>query len=122
MNADLFHRWRTKYGAKATVVDGYRFHSQREATRYGELKLLEKAGRIWELELQPSFELRAHIDNWQTAVRLSSNVVGEYRADFRYKDRSGDVIEEVKGYDYPLGRWKRKHCEIQYGVTVRVVK
>jgi len=33
-----------KYGAKKTVVDNITFDSKKEAARYQELKLLEKAG------------------------------------------------------------------------------
>ena len=46
-----------KYKAKPLTVDGIRFASQREGSRYRELKLLEKAGQITGLELQPVFEL-----------------------------------------------------------------
>lgn len=46
-----------KYGNKKTVVDGIMFDSMREASRYRELKLLEKAGKITELQLQVEFVL-----------------------------------------------------------------
>jgi hypothetical protein len=32
------------------------------------------------------------------------------------------VVEDVKGLDLPLGRWKRKHFEAQYGQPVRVIR
>jgi len=35
-----------KYGNKKTVVDGITFDSMREANRYRELKLLERAGKV----------------------------------------------------------------------------
>ena len=50
-------RTRNKYGAKPTIVDGTRFDSTKEANRYGELRLLEKAGAITNLELQPKFPI-----------------------------------------------------------------
>ena len=37
---------RHKYNARPTVVDGVRYQSTAEARRYGELKLLERAGKI----------------------------------------------------------------------------
>ncbi len=44
----------TKYRAQPTIVDGIRFHSKGEARRYQELRLLERAGEITNLELQPA--------------------------------------------------------------------
>lgn len=115
-----------KYRAVKTVVDGVTFASKKEARRYQELRLLEKASEIEELELQPRFVLNAASTSGQfsraiQAVAGTLNTkVGEYRADFKYHDvRKGRwIVEDVKGYDVPLGRWKRKHCEIQYGITV----
>jgi hypothetical protein len=117
-----------KYGAKATVVDGIRFASQKEARRYQELKLLEKAGEIWELELQPRFPLRVPSTSgylMRAARALTeggSFVIGEYRADFKYWDASTEpyVVEDVKGFDTPLSKWKRRHVQAQYGITVRL--
>jgi hypothetical protein len=52
--------------------------------------------------------------------------IGHYRGDFAYLKKSGDacvrIIEDVKGVDTPLSKWKRKHVQAQYGVTVQVVK
>lgn len=104
-----------KYGAKPTEVDGIRFASQKEARRYQELKLLEKAGEIIGLELQPEFQLRAK----------GGEKIGIYRPDFAYfaKARNGTtwVIEDVKGFRTPLYRWKKKHVEAQYGIQIREV-
>ena len=44
-----------KYRNKKTVIDGIRFDSKREAERYSELKLMEKANMISGLQLQPVF-------------------------------------------------------------------
>ena len=49
---------RNKYGARKTVIDGITFDSKREAIRYQELKLLERAGEIKDLELQPKYILQ----------------------------------------------------------------
>ena len=46
-----------KYQNHKTVIDGIAFDSKLEANRYAELKVLEKAGIISQLQLQPSFEL-----------------------------------------------------------------
>ena len=47
----------SKYGAIRTTVDGVTFASKAEARRYAELKLLEQAGEIKGLELQPKFDI-----------------------------------------------------------------
>ena len=46
---------RAKYGNTKVKVDGITFDSKAEARRYGELKLLERAGEITSMELQPTF-------------------------------------------------------------------
>jgi hypothetical protein len=110
---------RSKYRAVPTVVDGIRFASKAEARRYGELKLLEKAGEITDFELQPRYELYVTQNGWN-----GRHLVGRYVADFRYREIPLDqiVIEDVKGMMTPLAKWKIKHAELQYGITVQIVK
>lgn len=117
-----------KYGAKPTVVDGIRFASKAEARRYSELKLLAKAGKIECLELQPVYVLYAPLTTGTVRGALRAHAgqlpkVGKYVADFRYYDMETGalVVEDVKGYDLPLAKWKRKHTEAQYGITVTLV-
>jgi hypothetical protein len=104
-----------KYRAKPTVVDGVRFASQKEARRYQELKVLERAKEIADLSLQPTFDLAAAGD-WEIKV-------GEYRGDFRYWDKRACawIVEDVKGFKTPLYRWKKKHVEAQYGITIKEI-
>jgi len=107
---------RHKYGARAVVVDGVRFPSQREANRYGELRLLERAGEIRDLTLQPRFELHAHL---LSIVHKPPVSIGAYLADFAYVTKDGTtVIEDCKGFRTPLYRWKKKHVEAEYGVRI----
>ena len=47
----------SKYNSKKTVVDGQTFDSKKEARRYQELLLLEKAGEIQNLSRQVKFVL-----------------------------------------------------------------
>jgi hypothetical protein len=110
---------RHKYSAVRTEVDGYKFASKAEAKRYQELKLLEKAGEIHSLRLQPSFPLDV-IGGFVKDVRVN---IGVYKADFDYFDVKADtrVVEEVKGFKTPLYRWKKKHVEAQYGITITEV-
>ena len=121
---------RHKYGAVATVVDGVRFSSKAEARRYQELRLLEKAGKIEALELQPAFVLTTQLTTGTIrgagkALAGKFPVIGKYVADFKYYRLEAPcdwVVEDVKGYDLPLAKWKRKHTEAQYGVKIVLVK
>lgn len=110
---------RSKYRAVPVVVDGIRFASKAESRRYGELKLLEKAGEIRQLRLQVPLGLHA------SASGGSPLPIGQYVADFMYEERQGQDwclrIEDVKGVRTPLYRWKKKHVEAQYGITIREV-
>lgn len=117
-----------KYGAKSETVEGVRFASRAEARRYQELRLLEKAGEIESLELQPRFPLKTQLTTGTMhgafrAIADNFPVIGEYRGDFRYFDLRGRgwIVEDVKGLDTPLSRWKRKHVAAQYGVIVEIV-
>lgn len=110
-----------KYGAKATTVDGIRFASLKESRRYLELKLLERAGEISSLELQPRFPIFARTPDMRMVK------VAEYRADFRYRLLSdgypgnGSVTEDVKGVRTETYRLKKKLVEAQYGITITEV-
>lgn len=110
-------RNRSKYNATRTTVDGITFASKAEARRYTELKALEAAGQIWDLDLQPKFELRAE----------GGGVVGVYRADFDYKEYDQPlgrpIVEDVKGMETPLFKWKWKHVQMQHpDIEFRKVK
>lgn len=108
-----------KYGNKKVIVDGHTFHSKREARRYGELKLLERAGKIKDLELQPQFELIPTIrTERETLYKVS------YYADFRYIDTQtgGVVVEDVKGYKTKTYILKKKMLLHKYqGIDFREV-
>jgi hypothetical protein len=103
---------RHKYGAEPITIDGIRFASKREAKRYGELKLLAKAGEIMGLEIQPEFPWALH------------NVpIFVYRADFAYwiKPKLGEmkkIIEDVKGVRTPLYKLKKKIIETEYFIEI----
>jgi hypothetical protein len=103
---------RHKYGARRTVVGGIAFASAREARRYGELKILERAGRITGLELQPRFRLV-----------VNGRHVGDYLADFRYVEGGRSVVEDVKSPPTrtPVYRLKRKLMAALYGIEIREV-
>ena len=87
---------RSKYRNKPTVIDGRRFASKREARRYVALKLLERAGEISSLSCQVRYPLT-----------VNGLTVCSYVADFVYRDRAGQVVEDSKGYRTPMYRLKK---------------
>lgn len=98
-----------KYGNKKTRIDGITFQSMREATRYAELKLLEKAGKISELEMQKEFVLIPAQYAGEGKRRKCIERAVKYMADFYYFDfDSGKyVVEDTKGMrtrDYIIKR------------------
>ena len=102
-----------KYGAVRTEVNGVTFASKKEARRYWELCVLQKAGDIFDLVLQPVFPLFV-------LNHGGAKLIGKYIADFSYRryDTRALVVEDVKGVRTPLYRWKKKHVEAQYEITV----
>lgn len=116
---------RNKYHNKKAELDGIAFDSQKEARRYAELKLLERAGKITELELQVPFEL---IPAQREYVPEGSNKRGKviereckYIADFAYFENGFLVVEDVKGVRTPEYVMKRKLMLERHGVRIREV-
>lgn len=101
-----------KYFNKKVMVDGIKFDSKKEATRYEQLKILKQSGLIKELELQPTFVLQpAYKNNKDEKVRAIT-----YKADFIYFDIHLDryIVEDVKGYKTDVYKLKKKLFEYQY--------
>ena len=122
-----------KYGNRKTIVDGIEFDSAKEARRYTELKLLQRAGMIEELELQKVFELiPAQYEKFprygKSGIRLRDgerclerNCV--YIADFAYKKDGQLVVEDTKSKatktkDYII---KRKLLLWRHGIRIKEV-
>jgi len=109
-------RWK----ATPITVDGRRFPSKREAKRYGELMLLQRAGEISDLQLQPAFP-----------VQINGKPFCVYHADFAYKANSSEstkgcerIVEEVKSSGTrkdPSYRLRRKAAELYHGITVEEI-
>lgn len=106
-----------KYKNKKVTVDGITFDSLKEANRYSELKLLEKEGKISNLELQKEYTLipRQDIDG-----KLAERPC-KYKADFVYSENGKTVVEDTKGFktkDYII---KRKLMLLIYHIKIREV-
>lgn len=103
----------SKYANKKTEIDGVLFDSRKEAGRYQELRLLERAGEITDIERQVTYELIPK-QQGERAVK--------YIADFRYKDKDGQVVvEDVKGYKTEVYKIKRKLMLHRHGIRIREV-
>ena len=98
-----------KYRNKKIQVDMYVFDSIAESKRYKELALLQKAGYIKELQLQPKFLLQEGFKkNGKTYRKI------EYIADFMYKENGKTIIEDVKGKETEVFKLKKKLFEYKY--------
>ena len=118
-----------KYGNKKITVNGRTFDSKREANRYCELALLERAGQIQNLEMQKEFELiptqreiLPELDkNGKHKVGKVIERPCKYKADFVYTENGKTVVEDTKGYrttDYVI---KRKLMLYIHGIRIREI-
>lgn len=106
---------KSKYHAQKTVLDGIKFDSKKEANRYAELKLMERAGVIRDLKRQVRYELIPAFDVDGKHYRPTT-----YVADFVYTDaKSGkEIVEDVKGVRTDVYRLKSKMFAHKFGVSV----
>ena len=100
----------SKYRAQKCVVDGITFDSKKEAARYHELRLLERAGEIRNLRLQVPY------------VLLPKSLYGreiKYIADFVYFENNEIIIEDVKGVRTAVYKLKKRMMAEKYGIVIR---
>lgn len=130
-----WNRPRAKYGNRKVVVDGITFDSKKEAQRYTELKLLEKAGKITSLCRQIEFELipaqREITDQIYTKGpnkgKFKPGKVIEHKcsyvADFVYWDLEKNcmVVEDTKGVRTTEYIIKRKLMLYMRGIRIKEV-
>ena len=98
---------RNKYRAIKTIVDDITFDSKKEAKRYSQLKLMLKAKAIFDLKLQPKFDLI-----------INDIKIGFYKADFEYIENGERVVEDVKGMKTPIYNLKKKMIKAIYGIDI----
>ncbi len=100
-----------KYLNKKTVVDGHMFDSKKEAHHYGILKMREAAGEIYNLQLQPRWELV-----------VNGERIGFYKADFRYKDMEDvEHVIDVKGMKTAVYQLKKRLMYACWGIRITEV-
>lgn len=125
---------RNKCGNIKVELDGIKFDSKKEARRYYELNLLQRAGQITDLQLQKEFELipaqyetferygkkGQRLQDGQRCIEKSCT----YKADFSYMKDGQLVVEDVKGYRDPASASyakfviKRKLMLWRYGIKI----
>ena len=111
---------KAKYHNQKTKVNNIEFDSKKEAKRYSELKLLEKAGLIKELETQKKFELQPkYVNNNGEHIRAIT-----YIADFFYYDCKEGIyiVEDTKGFRTDVYILKKKLFEYVYpNLTIKEI-
>src|ERR1700686_35556 len=102
-------KYRNKYGAKKTELNGIRYDSMFEASVAGDLELRKKAGEIVKIERQVPLELRIYGKLWRT-----------WKIDFvvTLVDGSREFIE-AKGMELPDFKMKRVFFEMVFDKDFR---
>ena len=120
-----------KYRNRKVVINGKTFDSKKEGNRYIELLLLERAGKIQNLETQKEFVLiPAQYEFYPRYGKRGDRIQdGQrclerpcvYKADFVYEENGQKVVEDTKGFktkDYII---KRKLMLSVHGIRIREV-
>lgn len=122
-----------KYGSKKIEIDGIVFDSKKEAKRYQELMLLEKAGEIQNLQRQVRYVLIPAQREWTNEIITKGKNKGcfkkgkllerecTYIADFVYMENGRIIVEDTKGFrtkDYII---KRKLMLHVHGIKIKEI-
>ena len=104
-----------KYHNKKVIVNGHKFDSIKEANYYNQLRLLQRAGLIRDLELQKTFIL-------QPSFKLNNKTRRQitYKADFTYFSNEDNKIHviDVKGFKTDVYNIKKKMFEYKYEIEI----
>lgn len=99
-----FNKYHTAAKERRTI-DGITFASRAEMLRYCELKMLQRAGKISGLKLQPRFLLIPKTEHERACF---------YVADFEYEKDGAHIVEDVKGVKTAAYKIKRKLFRWKY--------
>ncbi|MEK7180319.1 MAG: DUF1064 domain-containing protein [Patescibacteria group bacterium] len=99
--------------------DGIEFASKAEMRRYGELKLLEKVGKIRDLSMQPRYLLFPGFKRNGISYKPI-----HYVGDFLYYDKvkKRKIVEDVKGVETEVFKIKHKLFVNRFNIELRIVK
>ena len=110
--------YRSKYRNKKVTMGDKVFDSMKECSRYVELSLLQKAGKIRDLDTQVPFELiPAQRDKDGKLLERACH----YVADFVYYENGQKVVEDTKGVKTPEYIVKRKLLLWVHGIRIKEV-
>lgn len=98
---------KNKYGNIKAEADGMLFASKAERGRWMDLRLMEKAGEIKELQRQVKYPLE-----------VNGMHICDYIADMVY-EKGGLVVEDVKGYRTEIFKLKKKLMLACHGIEVK---
>ena len=108
----------SKYKNQSVVIDGIKFQSIKEGNEYKKLKLMEKAGEIFDLKLQVPFIICPSV-----VLDGKNQRPVKYVADFSYIAKL-DMIDnqvtvvDVKGFRTPEYKIKRKLMKHVFGIDI----
>lgn len=126
--------YKNKYGNRKITINGIEFDSRKEARRYNELLLMEKAGAIQDLRRQVPFELipaqyedvytgeyykRGEHKGEPKMKRVCVEKAVTYYADFVYLEGGETVVEDTKGFKTPEYILKRKLLRYLLGIRIK---
>lgn len=107
----------SKYHNRKTVFDGITFDSKKEAERYGELSMLQRAGKISCLAIQCPYVV---LDDYVLDGKKHRGIT--YIADFEYLDNEKKIhTEDVKGVRTDVYKLKKKMFESRYVRTIEEI-
>ena len=123
------------HNKKARTADGLIHDSRKEARRWAELQLLERAGVISNLRRQVKYVLIPKQEESFARYGANGNRLADgtrvaerecaYIADFVYTKDGEEVVEDVKGYKqggaYDVFAIKRKLMLHVHGIKVREI-
>lgn len=125
----------SKYGNKKVTRGDITFDSMKEARRYAELALLQKAGAIQGLQRQVRFELvpkqydetptgklytRGERKGQEKTNRVLVEKAVVYVADFVYYENGEKVVEDTKGFQTKDFVIKRKLMLWVHGIKIKI--
>jgi len=93
-----------------TIVDGQRFDSKKEARRFVELSLLQRAGAISDLKRGERYQF------YHNDVKI-----GSYKPDFEYTENGEKIVEDVKSTSTKTQAYmlRKKMMKAFYGIEIR---
>jgi hypothetical protein len=92
-----------KYRNDSVTIDGELFDSKREAARYQELKLMEKAGEIRDLRVKITYRLIERQDAFDDQPGLPATT---YTPDFDYEEKF-------------RGKWRRVTEDVKFSTSAK---